>query len=198
MGSKYVTRVVTVAASVAAVLGGGTFALASDSAASASTTGTVYSACVTRLGHALYDVTANGTPKCLKGDTLITWNQAGPQGPAGTFGSVHTFSVSGDVPNNNAGTVIAGCDTGTATGGGGSWGSALVNVFLNESRPVPETGSPSGWEVTVANTSGNTISLKVDVLCATAAGSNSSAASQAQGARIIKKTLTPLPKAANS
>jgi hypothetical protein len=63
------------------VLGGGSFALAADSATVA--TGTVYSGCVTSLGHALYNVRVNSTPTCFRGDTLITWNQAGPQGPPG-------------------------------------------------------------------------------------------------------------------
>ena len=86
MRSRYLVRVLAVAASAAAVLGGGSLALASDSAVSASAAGTVYSACVTRIGHALYDVTTNGTPKCLRGDSLITWNQAGPPGPVGPPG----------------------------------------------------------------------------------------------------------------
>ena len=76
MRSKFLKPALAVAAATAAVLGGGTFALASDSAPA----GNVYSACVT-FGHSLYGFTVNGTPKCFKGDTLISWNQTGPQGP---------------------------------------------------------------------------------------------------------------------
>jgi hypothetical protein len=65
-------------------VGGVTFASPSSS--------TVYSACVSKIGDTLYDVTANGTPRCRSGDTLISWNAqgpkgtTGPQGPKGTTG----------------------------------------------------------------------------------------------------------------
>lgn len=34
----------------------------------------------------LYNVTVNGTPRCNRGDTVITWNQEGPMGPSGPAG----------------------------------------------------------------------------------------------------------------
>src|SRR4051812_22001930 len=49
-------------------------------------TETAYTACVTTVGHALYNVTANGTPRCQARDTTITWNQTGPQGQPGAKG----------------------------------------------------------------------------------------------------------------
>ena len=84
MRSKFLMRLLAVGASAAAVLGGGSFALAADSATVA--VGTVYSGCVTSLGHALYNVRVNSTPTCFRGDTLISWNQNGPQGPQGPQG----------------------------------------------------------------------------------------------------------------
>jgi len=48
----------------------------------------------------------------------------------------------------------------------------------------------------VANASGIDLTMVVEVICATPVGSSSSAASQVQGAHIVKRVLTKLPKAA--
>jgi len=47
-----------------------------------------------------------------------------------------------------------------------------------------------------ANASGVDLTMVVEVICATPVGSSSSAASQVQGAHIVKRVLTKLPKAA--
>jgi hypothetical protein len=92
MRSKYLMRVLAVAASAAAVLGGGSFALASDSTPSAGTTGTTYYACVVDVGtqllfpwHSLWKVSTSPVT-CPRGEFSISWNQTGPQGPAGPQG----------------------------------------------------------------------------------------------------------------
>jgi mannose/fructose-specific phosphotransferase system component IIA len=47
----------------------------------------------------------------------------------------------------------------------------------------------------VANTSGVNLTMVVQVVCATSAGSSSSAASQGQGAHIVKQVMTKLKPA---
>ncbi len=222
MRSKYLMRLLAVGASAAAVLGGGSFALAADSAAP---TGTVYSACVTALGHSLYNFKVNGTPKCFRGDTLISWNQTGPQGPAGpqgpkgdkgdtgatgatgatgplgpqgpagTFGSIHTFSESVAVANNQAASLEVGCDSGTLISGGLTVAEAVIGVTIDADHPVPSSGTPSAWEAEIANTSGLSLTLTVSVVCATSAASGANAAAQAQGAHIVKETVTAIKNA---
>lgn len=71
-------------------LGGG---LAYGSASSPDTT---YTACVSTVGHALYNVTSTGTPTCLRHDTKITWNQTGPQGAQGPAGAAGPTGAKGD------------------------------------------------------------------------------------------------------
>jgi hypothetical protein len=124
---------------------------------------------------------------------------AGPQGPAGTFGSIHTFNQTTDLPNGVAATLNIACDTDTPISGGVNLGEPVINVAIDTDHPVPESGTPTSWEVTVANASGLDLTMSVDVVCVTPAGSGSSAAaSQTQGARIIKEVLTKLPKTAGA
>jgi Collagen triple helix repeat (20 copies) len=125
MRSKYLMRVLAVTASAATVLGGGSFALAADSTASASAASTVYSACVSRFGHTLYNVTVNGTPRCFAGDPIATWNQTGPQGPAGPQGPKGDTGATGATgpqgPKGDTGATGATGPTG-ATGATGATG----------------------------------------------------------------------------
>jgi hypothetical protein len=218
MRSKFLMRLLAVGASTAAVLGGGSFALAADSATAAA--GTVYSACVSAFGHALYNVTTNGTPRCARADALITWNQAGPQGPqgpkgdtgatgatgakgdtgaqgpagpqgpAGTFGSIHTFSQSADLPNDVADTLNIACDSGSLIGGGFDLGEAVIGVTTDTNRPAGNP--PNAWDVTLSNVSGLDLTLTVYVVCVTPTAGSSSAAARAQGAHIVKSVQTKL------
>jgi hypothetical protein len=250
MRSKFLMRLLAVGASAAAVLGGGSFALAADSATPAA--GTVYSACVTAFGHSLYDFKVNGTPHCFRGDTLISWNQTGPQGPAGpqgpkgdtgatgaqgpkgdtgatgaqgpkgdtgatgaqgpqgatgaagatgpqgpagTVGTLHTSRETVTAGNNEATTLDVGCDAGTLISGGVSIAEPVINAFILDDKPVPDTGTPLGWEGAIANTSGIDLTLTVYVVCATQSASGSNAAVRAQGAHIVKKTVTSIKNA---
>jgi hypothetical protein len=84
---------IVAAASVSAVglLGGGL------AYATTSSSGPVYTACVSQWGHALYNVTTDGTtPKCHGRDTTITWNQTGPQGAQGPAGVAGPQGAKGD------------------------------------------------------------------------------------------------------
>jgi hypothetical protein len=268
MRSKFFIRVVAAGAAAAAVLGGGTFALASGSPGSSGATGRTFYACVvTHVSHTRFPwrslwKTSTRPVTCPKGEPSISWNQAGPrgpagpkgaigpvgrtgatgpqgpvgatgpagpqgdtgatgtqgpkgdtgatgpqgdpgpqgetgatgpQGPAGTFGSITTENTTLAVANGQAGTLILGCDSGTPISGGVSFG-ALVNVFIVADRPNPENGTPTGWELTVANASGVQVAVSMDVVCATAAGTSSNAAPQSHRARVIKRTFTELPK----
>jgi hypothetical protein len=64
--------------------------------ATASTPATTYTACMTNVGRALYNVTTTGTPTCHRRDTTITWNQTGPQGPQGLTGAQGPQGAKGD------------------------------------------------------------------------------------------------------
>lgn len=95
MFSKQLMRILAAGASAAAVLGGGTFALASGSpaAAGAAGWGTTFYACVVTHGiHARFPwrslwKTSAHPVTCPRGQFSVNWNQAGPPGPAGATGS---------------------------------------------------------------------------------------------------------------
>jgi hypothetical protein len=83
---------VVAAASVSAagLLGGGL------AYATTSSSGTVYTACLSKGGHSVYNVTTDGTSKCHGNDTTITWNQTGPQGAQGPAGVAGPQGAKGD------------------------------------------------------------------------------------------------------
>jgi hypothetical protein len=79
------TQLITIAASVAALAGGGS-AVASGLADS---TATVYQGCLQHNVGALYNVKLNpgAAPHCRRDDKLISWNQTGPAGVTGAQGA---------------------------------------------------------------------------------------------------------------
>lgn len=81
--NKHLVRLATVVAAVAIVGGGIAVAGAVSSTPSPSV---VYSACVNKATGIPYNITINGTPKCLPKDTVISWNAQGPQGIQGVQG----------------------------------------------------------------------------------------------------------------
>jgi hypothetical protein len=103
--------------SVVGLLGGGI-----AYAANASPSGTAYTACLSKWGHDLYNVTTNGTPTCHGRDTTITWNQTGPQGPQGLTGAQGPQGPQGATGNTGitgpAGSTGLKGDTGAAGPGG--------------------------------------------------------------------------------
>ena len=95
MFSKHMMRVLAAGASAVAVLGGGTFALASGSppAAGAASPSTTFYACVVTHGaHSQFPwrslwKTSTHPVTCPRGQFSVHWNQAGPPGPAGPAGA---------------------------------------------------------------------------------------------------------------
>ncbi len=77
--------------------GVGLGAITTVGVALATTTPATYTACVTTIGGALYNVTTNGTPKCLGKDQTITWNQQGPAGATGSVGAAGPVGPAGPV-----------------------------------------------------------------------------------------------------
>ena len=132
-------------------------------------------------------------PKGDTGDTGAA-GATGPQGPAGTFGSITTLNTTTSVPDLNLATEILGCNDGTPISGGVSWGGFIQGVSIQADRPDPESGTPDGWLIEVANLSGHPVTVSVDVVCATAAGASSNAAPRGHSAHVIKRTFTKLPK----
>ena len=97
--------------------------------------------------------------------------------------------------NNQAATLDIACDSGAVISGGMTVGEAVTGVTIDADHQVPSSGTPSAWEVEIANTSGVSLTLTVSVVCATTAASGANAAAQAQGAHTVKQTVTPLKNA---
>jgi hypothetical protein len=105
------------------LLAGGTATAAFAATSSAPAPATSYSACVSAVGGVPYDVTTNGTPKCLAKDHTITFNQTGPAGAAGLAGVAGTTGAKGDTgASGPAGTTGPAGATG-ATGPAGATGA---------------------------------------------------------------------------
>jgi hypothetical protein len=85
------TRIAAAAVVGVTALSGGAVALATSEAPAGSVTQPFYTACVAsnHQVQALY----SGRHACRRGDTKYTWNQTGPQGPAGAPGPAGTSAV---------------------------------------------------------------------------------------------------------
>jgi len=120
----------------------------------------------------------------------------GPQGPAGTFGSITDDNGLITVSPNSAADVVVPCVTGgTPISGGVSWGIFIEGVSLYSTRPDPVAGTPTGWEIGVANQTSNRVTVEVHAICATPVGSNSSTAVRTRHVRVhAKATITRIPK----
>jgi hypothetical protein len=118
----------------------------------------------------------------------------GTQLPAGTFGSIHTFSFSTDLPDGFVAQLNIACDSGTVISGGMTVTPNAANIWAEEDRPRPDSGTPTSWEASMANTSGNDLTFSVYVVCASGAGGK--AAAHAPGAHIASKSLAKLSTAA--
>jgi Collagen triple helix repeat (20 copies) len=84
-----IRKTIVLTAAVAAVLGGGAFALATTTPAAKSTT---IHGCQNNRTHALY---VRHGASCPKGYTATSWNQAGLQGPAGKTGTTGATGPAG-------------------------------------------------------------------------------------------------------
>jgi hypothetical protein len=91
---------------------------------------------------------------------------AGPAGPAGAAGAAGATNVTvrtGGAANDDA---TADCLPGEkAVGGGGFTGSP--GAFVYYSAPLPDTGTPTGWEVAAESaTGGGPATVQAYVVCA--------------------------------
>jgi collagen triple helix repeat protein len=96
-------RVAITGAVVAAVAAGGSAAALATTGGSS---GDVYQGCLNHSLGALYNIKVNPTspPSCLRGDSLIKWNQSGPPGAAGVPGTPGAPGAKGDPgPKGDAG-----------------------------------------------------------------------------------------------
>ncbi|HEX3724393.1 MAG TPA: hypothetical protein VHV31_16515 [Nitrolancea sp.] len=128
----------------------------------------VYSACLTApptrvpsvlvnplSGGGLYNVTINGTPNCVRGDTIVTWNQQGPIGATGPVGATGATGATGAIgPTGVTGATGATGTTG-ATGATGAQGaSGTSDVYYDQEafgNATPINISGSGADVDSVN-----------------------------------------------
>jgi hypothetical protein len=142
-----VTRRFTIGA-VAAVLVGSGLAATGIVAVATATPSPTYTACLTTLGGALYNVTTNGTPKCLGKDKTITWSQTGPQGAAGANGASVVTSTgvpSGMCTTGNTDIDVANGDVYTCAAS--AWGSSVGSI----EGPEGPAGSGGGTQCAVTD-----------------------------------------------
>src|SRR5689334_20210434 len=155
MFSKQLMRVLAAGASAVAVLGGGTFALASGSppAAGAASGGTTFYACVVTHGaHSKFPwrslwKTSTHPVTCPRGQFSVHWNQAGPSGPAGPPGARGPAGPAGATGQQGP-----KGDTG-AQGPAGTFGSITIESVEIRSFPGGKEG-----EFSLACSSGTPIS----------------------------------------
>jgi hypothetical protein len=123
---------------------GGALAAVGRIAAAGSTPTTTYSACLTKIGGLLYDVTADGTPKC-EGDRVVSWDQVGLPGPAGPTGPTG--------PKGNDGKSVL---TGLSVPSGKCLQGTTYIEVLTGSGEVYRCTAKSSWEDTGNNVLGPT------------------------------------------
>jgi hypothetical protein len=147
-GQMRVTKGLTLAAALLVGSGVGGGVVVSDTMANASSTSVTYSACVSKYLGVLYHVDASTTPRCAAGDRLISWDQAGPQGPPGVNGNsvlngagapTSTLGQPGDFYLDTTSDVIYGPKTST---GWPATGTSLVGAQgpQGPQGPVGQTG----------------------------------------------------------
>jgi hypothetical protein len=104
----------------------------------------------------------------------------GATGPPGTAGISDFTDITHTVSNDTAVAVGADCPGGgIATGGGVTiTPGTSVNVFLNESAPVLSGTTPIGWEGVIANISGGSVMMHLDIICIPAPTPAAAAASR--------------------
>lgn len=124
--NKHLVRLATIVAAVAIVGGGIAVAGAVSATPSPSV---VYSACVNKATGVPYNITINGTPKCLPHDTVISWNAQGPQGIQGVQGATGPKGATG--ARGPAG----------ATGPNGATGSRGATGASGPKGPTGPTGA---------------------------------------------------------
>jgi hypothetical protein len=153
------TKRVIVTAAIMAFLVGGAGLSTAYASSSNSSSPTTYQGCVTKIGGALYDITANGTvPSCFKGDQVISWSQAGPAGPTGPAGPAGPAGQPGTAgPAGTAGPMGTAGPAGPP-GPQGPPGAGLTSLDGLDGLPC-DGGTPEVGVVSVQYGSGGAVSI---------------------------------------
>jgi hypothetical protein len=132
------SKIITVAAVAAAVLGGGAYSLAATGAGSAG--GLTYRGCENASTRTPFDVYSTKTPTCPKGSWAVSWNQTGPQGPSGVV-SVSTTDLGGVASVPTGGSFVTNAtQVGTVSLAAGTY---LVTLNAKVTPPSGGTGAVS-------------------------------------------------------
>jgi hypothetical protein len=139
-------RVLLGSTAVFGLLAGGTATAAF--AATSSAPAPSYTACVATLGGVLYNVTTNGTPKCLAKDHTITFNQTGPAGATGLTGAAGAAGTAGTAGAKGAtGATGAAGATGPAGAVGATGPQGPAGPVNQVTGVVEADGTPVGGAV---------------------------------------------------
>lgn len=172
MSRVRLTRRILIGSAVAALLAGGSSAVAL--AAASAPSANVYKGCLTS-GGALYNVHVNPTkaPKCSRRDKQITWNQtgptgaAGPQGPKGDTGATGPTGAQGPKGDTGPTGPIGAQGPKGNTGAQGPTGNTGVTGATGAQGPKGDTG-PQGPAGTAAQL--KTVTNKKDYALSGVAG----------------------------
>lgn len=136
---------VLVALSASAIVVAG-YAMIPDSS------GTIH-ACYGRVGGVLRVIDPSSA-HCLRGETAISWNQAGAQGPPGVSGYEHVVHQE-FVPHGVTTWVTVKCSTGNKVFGGGFNIETPddIKVYASSAEDGQGNTIDDGWSVMVKNTS---------------------------------------------
>jgi Collagen triple helix repeat (20 copies) len=93
---------------------------------------------------------------------------AGPAGPSGLTALTVSSSASISIPNESAVADAHACPTGDVATGGGDTMSGLTGISVVQDEPIPQTGTPTGWQATFVNQSGAAQTATVYAICAPA------------------------------
>ena len=146
---------VVIGALVAALCGVGLGVGTTIAVAVATTTPATYTACVTTVGGALYNVTTNGTPKCLGKDKTITWDQQGPAGLQGATGPAGATGAEGPAgPAGPAGATGPAGPAGPAGATGAQGATGPSDLAALQGSPCTFNGNPSTLSVSTNSTTG--------------------------------------------
>ena len=152
---------VTVASATLALVGVGSDALASNAAA----TGTI-KACY-KTGTALVPLSHVGNSvKCPTGDTTLTWNKAGPPGPAGVSQGISTSS-STSVPLNQGNTLVQVMTITPVPTSGTYYLNASIMLTVGAGDGVACVWSENGTEVGTFATVGDVPNLSYQTVSLT-------------------------------
>jgi hypothetical protein len=145
----------------------------------AATSGDTYNACITPQGD-IYRVRKNASWSCLAGHTKISWNQQGPQGPAGVQGPPGDAAQTNVTIRSEAFTILAGtngtasiveCAEGEEAIAGSYQTAETISTATDGTFPLvwggPEVvdGVAIGWRFRFANLSGEDLDGTGYVTC---------------------------------